>query len=190
MTFPKCNQALTVSAILLAVLAFAPVTSVLAQEQPPRIQRGWRVRVTALDPGMHRQAGRFIAWRADTLVLAADSTMKFPLASLARLEVSRGRDSRPVIVGVVIGAVTGAVIGAATASDPDCPFLDLRAECFEVVTRASGALFGAVLGGLALGLVGRAVGGDRWEEVPFERVRVSVVPQQSGRFALGLSVGF
>ncbi len=140
---------------------------------------------------MHRRTGRFIAWRADTLVLAADSTMKFPLASLTRLEVSRGRDSRPVIAGAVIGAVTGAVIGAAAASDPDCPgFLDVRAECIEVVTRARGALFGAVLGGLALGLVGRAVGGARWEEIPLDRLRVSVVPQQSGRLALGFSVAF
>ncbi len=31
---------------------------------------------------------------------------------------------------------------------------------------------------------------ERWKQVPLDRLRVSVVPQRDGRFALGFSVAF
>ena len=40
------------------------------------------------------------------------------------------------------------------------------------------------------GLIGAFVKTDRWEAVPLDQLRVSVVPQRGGRFALGLSISF
>jgi hypothetical protein len=48
-----------------------------------------------------------------------------------------------------------------------------------------------MFGGAAVGLVvGAFTKTDRWEEVPLDRLRVSIVPQRDGRFALGVSVSF
>ncbi len=49
--------------ILVAILAFVPLASATAQEPPP-VKVGDRVRVTALDLGIRKQAGRFAALRA------------------------------------------------------------------------------------------------------------------------------
>jgi len=54
------------------------------------------------------------------------------------------------------------------------------------------------LGAAAFGVTGALVGlgigallkSERWEEVPLDRLRVNIVPQRDGRFALGLSVAF
>ncbi len=43
---------------------------------------------------------------------------------------------------------------------------------------------------LPLGCAADPVFADRWQEVPLDRLRVSVAPQRDGRFGLGLSVRF
>jgi hypothetical protein len=57
---------------------------------------------------------------------------------------------------------------------------------------AAGA--GFVIGGLGGALIGALIGSasktDRWQEVPLDRVRVSLAPQRSETFGLGLSVRF
>jgi hypothetical protein len=45
---------------------------------------------------------------------------------------------------------------------------------------------GMIIGGIA----GAALPGDRWEEIPLGRVRVSIAPQLHGTFAFDLSVSF
>jgi hypothetical protein len=52
------------------------------------------------------------------------------------------------------------------------------------------ALIVGAIGAVAGGLVGYFIKTDRWEEVPLERLRVSLAPQLDGGFALGFSVGF
>ena len=79
--------------ILVAILAFVPLARITAQEPPP-VKVGDPVRVAAPDLSIGKQAGSFVALRADTLVVAvADSTMTFPAPSVTRLEVSRGQAS-------------------------------------------------------------------------------------------------
>jgi hypothetical protein len=57
---------------------------------------------------------------------------------------------------------------------------------------AAGA--GFVVGGLGGALIGALIGSasktDRWQEVPLDRLRVSLGPQRDGRFGLGASVRF
>ncbi len=160
------------------------------------VEPGQRVRVTAPDLGIRNQAGRFEGFRGDTLVVAvADSTMTLPVASVTRLELSRGRESlggKGAIVGAVVGGAIGLTIGARRVSaceeedptefltgDPGCLFFLVEPV---LLSTAGGALLG--------GIVGEIIKADRWEEVSLDRVRVSLVPQRDGRFAFGASLSF
>ena len=53
-----------------------------------------------------------------------------------------------------------------------------------------GALLGAGVGGALGGITGYFIKTDRWEEIPLDRLRVSLAPERDGGFALGFSVGF
>ena len=46
------------------------------------------------------------------------------------------------------------------------------------------------IGGLAGGIAGNFIKTERWEEIPLERLRVSLAPQGDGGFSLGFSVRF
>ena len=176
--------------LLIAALALTPLATVMAQLQPSPLEPGQRVRVTAPDLGIRKQVGRFEALRGDTLVVAAaDSTMTFPVASVTRLELSRGQKSmagRWAGIGFVSGAAFGAIIGFVSGDPPRtcdlCPTAEQKAACGAIVFGGIGAL------------IGRGAGAshktDRWEEVPLDKLRVSVGPQRDGRLGLGLSFAF
>ena len=108
---------------IIAVSFLVPLTSLSAQ-QPP-IEPGSRVRVTAPDCGVSRQATTVEALRGDTLVLAGDPTrnsnpINCPLTSVTRLDVSQGRKSHFAAsagIGVVIGAAGGGIGLAASSLD-------------------------------------------------------------------------
>ena len=88
-------------------------------------------------------------------------------------------------IGLLIGAATGAVIGFASGDDGP--------GWFSFTAEEKAALGAVGLGGLGavIGLIaGAASSGERWEEVPLDRVRVSFGPQRDGRFGLGASVRF
>ncbi len=172
--------------VALAVLALSPFTAGLAQEQALPLEPGTRVRVTAPALGLDKQAATFETVIGDTLVLSVDSTTFFPLASVARLDVYRGRKSHSGR-GAMIGALPGAVIGGVVAHElctDEWMAADKAAEC---------ALLGGVIGagvGMGVGaIVGSLIKTDRWVEVPLDRFRVSIVPQHDG-LALGVSVAF
>jgi len=124
----------------------------------------------------------FRALRADTLVL---DTTECPLASVTHLDVSQGLKSNAALgatIGVPAGAL-GAVVYCKTLDVSGCRLFD------DDLTPVVAILFG-VLGGLAGGIVGHFIKTDLWEEIPLERLRVSLTPQRDGRFALGFSVRF
>jgi hypothetical protein len=188
---------------LIAVLAVTPFISVTAQQQPP-FKPGNRVRITA--PGGFAPTGTvtFVAVSTDTLVVRlGTNTWSVPIAAVTRLEVSRGRKSfgtrRGAIIGGLVGAVSGAIIGAASYEEPapcvpktflDCVDFDVfqGGTSTAVSTAVAGAVLGAVAGAAIGGLLGSVIKTERWEGVALYRLRVSVVPQRDGRFALGFSV--
>jgi hypothetical protein len=51
-------------------------------------------------------------------------------------------------------------------------------------------LIGGVPGALIGGIVGSNAGGERWERVPLERIRVSVSPQRRGGVRLAAAFRF
>jgi len=169
------------SAPLLVLLAFAPSTDAIAQELT--LQPGQRVRVTVPSRDLHKHEDTFREIRGDILVL---ESMWSPLPEVTRLDVYRGRKSAAgtgALIGAAVGFTLGAIGGAAMCSDP---FFDCEPVAGAVLM---GTLTGALASGLGA-LVGLAIQSDRWDEVPLDRVRVSVVPLRDGRFAFAMSVSF
>jgi hypothetical protein len=177
---------------LFAVLVLAPSTDAIAQAQP--LLPGQRVRVTAPTLGINKQVATFQTLENDMLVMSADSTMRCPIAAVIRLDVHRGQKSRigkAALIGSLVGASVGAAAGAVLAGrcegstshlvGPDCGPGYIGAGA--VVVGGVGALVGVGIGALS----GPT---HKWEEIPLNRLRVSVVPQQGGRFALGVSLRF
>ena len=174
----------SIALVLICIFSGVP-TEIAAQEPLPS---GSRVRVTALDCGLRGGVTEFRALRADTLVL---DTTECPLASVTHLDVSRGQKSHArlgAVIGFLTGALSGAVIGFSLGDDPP-----LFGEPFPFSARnkaAIGFLLGGGGGAIIGALIGKAVHGEQWEEVPLERLSVSLAPQRDGRVALGFSVRF
>ena len=95
-----------------------------------------------------------------------------------------GAGGRPVIVGGLAGLGLGGLAGAGIGLLADEEGNDLRSED----AAALGAGFFGIIGFFAGTIAGYIT--DRWEEVPLDRLRVSVAPRRDGRFGLALSVRF
>ena len=179
------------SIIPLAVLAFAPLTRVTAQEPPP-VKVGDRVRVTAPGLGVPNRDGILRLLDADSLVMRPEyggpSRLVIPLASLTRFEVHRGGKSH-VGAGAGYGALAGAVIGVGSAailcSNATFGCAEFTGGVY-LVLGGGGAVAGLLIGSI----VGALITTERWEEIPLDRLRLQVAPQRDGRFGLGLSVRF
>ena len=127
--------------------------------------------------------------------------VRIPVAFVDKFEVFRGRGvngGRVTELALrlgVIGAALGALVEVISTSEFCLFALDLgklgKSECKSKIGSFS---WRGVGGGFAAGAFIGALYGltpiDRWEEVPLDRLRVSVVPQSDGRFGLGLSVPF
>ena len=172
--------------LLIAVLVLTPLTT--AAGQGAIAAPGARIRVSAQGLATTQVVGTVVALHADTLVLAPQSgrgLLALPLESVQRLDVSRGRKSLAGAgagIGGVIGAVSGAVWGAASCAEPSFVAPEQCAIMGGLLVGAGGALLGAVVGALSKT--------ERWQEVPLDQLRVSVVPQRDGGFALQASLRF
>jgi hypothetical protein len=152
-----------------------------------QLEPGARVRVTAPQLGIEKQATTFQTLRGDTLIVVADSATYCPLASVTRLEVHRGRQGH-VWLGAGIGSAVGAVAGVVTGVLV-CKNDWLCSDDYMGLAVLAGAGIGGVAGGLLGAGVGALIKTDRWEEVPLDRLRVSLVPRREG-VALGISLAF
>ena len=223
----RCFQEVAVRPItfLLAVLAVAPLSSVIAQEGTT-VQLGTRVRVTAVGYGLGTRVAELLAVEGDaldTLVLVPEpmfvepewrlawelprpirlvtDTVRVPVAFVEKLEVFRGRGisgrrvARRALFVAGIGAFVGALVEVISTSEFCFFALDLgnlgKTECNKklgsVSWRGVGTGFAA---GAFIGALYGLTPTDRWEEVPLDRLRVTLVPKLDGQFALGVSVTF
>jgi hypothetical protein len=172
---------------LLPVLYTSPF--VLSAQANPLVELGSRVRVTAPGLAMHKQVATLEAWRGDTLVISRPWTMDCPLASVTSLEVTRERKSNTIeglSIGLFGGAALGGILGAVAYDESN--------EKSLASNEGEAAFRGAILFGGVGGLVGLGIGAftksDRWEEVPLDRLRVSVAAQRKGRLGIGFSLKF
>ncbi len=189
--------------ILVAILALTPLTSATAQVP---VRPGERVRVTR--PPICRadticggrsprqSVGTFLAWKSDTLVVQSNGdTLALPLDSVTRLDVSWGRKTntgKGAGIGILLGVIAGAFIGGVSYEEcvPQGWFSCIGPDFGSEAYAAAGALLGGLGGLMAGAIIGTAIKTDRWQEVPLDRVRVSLGPQRDGRFGLGASMRF
>ena len=172
-----------------AVLLVVPFATAAAQEDGLPPQPGERVRLKACSPVCEKLKGTCAALSGDTLRLRTEDAAEpaaIPIASVMELEVQRGRKSNwatGAIVGFGLGAAAGAIAGAAVCADEACSGISAGHAAFVAgaVGGAGFAIIGTVLGALTKS--------DKWEEVPLDQLRVSVVPGHDG-VGLRVSVGF
>ena len=183
---------------LIAVWLLVPVASLSAQ-QPLHLERGARVRVThtcasqrGQDPvcsgHSRRDVGKYRSIRDDTLRYELKNPfrrIKIPLEGVRLIEVVQGQKSRWLSgmgSGTVIGAFCGIAIGLAVYDYEPNPWVPNMGPAYGV---AIGAPVGLIVGAI----IGSFIKDEEWEEVPLDRVRVSIAPQRDG-FAFGLTVNF
>ncbi len=156
---------------------------------------GDTVRVTAPSMDMDDSVGTVAALETDTLTVQVEDradALYVPLADVTKLEVRRGQRSRVgkgALIGSVIGAVIGGVLGGLTigfcqenesSSDPNClALIPIGVGLVGAVGAVVGAFTGAVAGP-----------GDRWETVPLDRIRVSLVSDRRGGLTVSASLFF
>jgi hypothetical protein len=172
-----------------AVALALPLGALGAQEAPV-LQSGARVRVRN-DDHFHyvRVVGTLESIDSSTIIVRRENgeSVNVPRQPGTRLDVSAGpgmcspgRRGNCVAIGFTGGAALGAVTGLIIGDQQRCAE---RRDCaaFLVVAALPGALLGV--------FVGAVVGGEHWKGAP-PPARLSLGPDGSGRFALGLSVPF
>jgi hypothetical protein len=185
-------------------LAVVPGVTRIAQGQTASLEPGTRLRVTVpceitarptagADRAECRSEGSLVLVRADTVTLdVAGSTTRYGLGAVSRVDVSRGHRSY-WLVGAGAGLVVGTGVTFAVLNSGGSTSLCNQSENQDAMS--SGACLGlTALGGLAgvgLGaLIGGLVRSERWEELPLERLRVSLRPPSGGSLGLTLAVAF
>jgi hypothetical protein len=172
---------------ILAVCALTPLTDTVAQERLTLVA-GQRLRLTAPPQGAYDQEMRYVGAQGDTMILTADTAVAFPFSDLVRLEILRGQRSYQwpgAIIGLVLGTAIGWRIGKAI--DESCEPGPTR-WCIDVAQRP-GAIVGAVIGLAAGAVLGNRIKTDKWEEVPLDRVQMSIAPTRNG-FGIGARIAF
>ncbi|MGD2217081.1 MAG: hypothetical protein PVJ64_10000 [Gemmatimonadales bacterium] len=178
------------SLVLMLLAAGAPARA--QTDVASQVSVGDRVRVRAEHWKSSWWVGTVAALGSDTLVVRREDstdTLAFPIATIGKLEVSRGRKSN-FLPGLAYGALGGALffgsIGLLSGDDPEDSFIRLTAADKALIGAAFGAGLGAVLGGF-FGAVSHR---DRWESVPLDRVAVDLSVRHDGGVTLSLAYGF
>lgn len=184
----------------LLLLLPCAVPALAGETTPP--EPGARVRLTVpcddVQPARSSGATCRIVGRLDHLgpegitLAGASTSPRHPLASVTRIEVSRGERSRwraGAGAGFVVGALgTYVALNRGGSTNPCDPSANQDAigqgSCIGLA--AAGGLAGAGLGAL----VGSLFRSERWEEVPKDRWRVSLGPQPGGQLQLAVALTF
>jgi len=179
---------------LLDLLAFAAVVvaAPLSAQQPQQLRPGQRVRVSvdSLPQRQLRLVGTVASLSPGYLVLmGADSgPLTIPVRIVRKLEVSSGTTGSKAAEGALLGFLGGASVGAliGVLGIPRCGFRRATCEFATPVGAAIGGLVGMFVGGV----IGAQVSRERWESVPLDRLRVTVLSRPGSRLGLGFSLGF
>jgi len=176
---------------LLVGFAAAAMAVSLSAQQPQQLRPGQRVRVSidSLPQLQVQFVGNVASLSAGHLVLMrADSgPLTIPVRIVRRLEVSRGMTGSKAGEGMALGFLGGAGVGAliGALNKPKCGGFMSMCELAAPVGGAIGGLVGLLVGGI----VGLQFPRERWEAVPLDQLRVTVVGP-GGRLGLGVSVAF
>lgn len=164
-------------AFILALLWISRID--LAAQEKEFIGIGERIRVTAPAFSIYRRVGTLVALNVDTLLLQAENSafsrpVVIPLASITRLQVSRGMKSRGK------SALKGSAIGFGVVFVPMLVVLAVEESQLDEDRTGDVLVYSLIggAGGLALGgLIGSQSPGERWERIPVDRIHARVTPK-------------
>jgi hypothetical protein len=179
-------NAARIASLVAALVLAAPIT--LLAQQESLLAPGDRIRVTAPSLGVEQLVCALSAFSPDSVVVEDRGTLlSLPLASVTKLEVYRGQQSRAgkgAVTGLLVGGGVGALFGLIAAG----------AEGAETGYVLGGALIFAGLGGGVGALVGAGVGQrrlvERWEPVLLYPSQGRLPPPAGPRLAIGVSLRF
>lgn len=138
--------------------------------------------ISELSPGM-------IVFESDG---QAGVLTRYPVTSLERLEVTRGKKSLSrtgAAIGLLAGAIAGTVIWAGSVDEAES-LSDIGPTGEDLAEWVAAGTLGG-LGGAALGaLVGSSVKIDRCEGIPLSELRVDPSPVSSDGLAVSASLRF
>jgi hypothetical protein len=168
----------------------------LAAQPSLRIERGQRLRVTIPAAGLIGEVATLRRVTRDTieversvrLFAASDTFVRtaVPITAVSRLEVSTGSRSQWKLgggVGAVVGGAGGALLGVAAWGKGSLISL-------PVLAGVGGAALGAMAGALVGAAIGSVIRTESWQQVPLDRLRVSLGPRADGRLAFGAALMF
>ncbi len=152
MSFAQSERLGKYSALLRFLFAVASVALALpaSAQQPPQLEAGARVRVTATTFAGFRVA-RFQALTDSTLVLADNGNpFVIPLSAVTQLEWNRSRSPNLLTgaVGLLLGGAAGAAAGCAANRDSYGVFCGGQSDTKVAVGAALGGIAGAAIGSL------------------------------------------
>ncbi len=157
-------------ASIASVLALAAVAD-LAAQQDTLVATGVWVRIWTAPRAGDPLTGSLKNVTSDSLVLELDDSgqsVALARADVAKLEVSQGRNDY-ALVGAGLGLLVGAAVGWEIGGDVG----DIGDGVFVLLGITTG---GAVLGAV----IGSKIGGENWEEVPIDEIRVGLLPAADG----------
>ena len=163
-------------------LPFLAGSSGLPAQDEGGLPPGGRVRVTAPRLSPKPLVGIVESSSAQAVLVRVgerDPAVSVPRADIMRLELSRGRARRK-------SALIGGAIGAVVCLGGVYALCKSEGECDPVVAAATSAGFGF---GVGAG-VGALVAPERWQDVPLDRVRVSLAPTRGGGVSIRASFAF
>ncbi|MFC1639855.1 hypothetical protein ACFL3B_03715 [Gemmatimonadota bacterium] len=169
---------------LFAIAQLAPVQTLSAQR--PQIRPGQRISIRSSVTRPDRIEGIYVGTSGDTLyarTLGRGRSVAIPLESVTRIE--RWARQSNVVSGALYGALVGGGVG----------FVAVASLSGTIVEPSAGQSVGIAVLFVAIGAVPGAIAGaliksgDRWEEIPLDRLRVSFVPQRD-RVSFGLRIAF
>jgi hypothetical protein len=168
-----------------------------ATQEQRRIEPGQRVRVTAPVADLDNARATVMLLRDDAIVLRHERfrvdthgrrsmdtlVTEVPISAVTRLAVHVGKKSGWK-TGMLVGGASMFFVGLAVNSS----YYSSGEEGYARYV-IGGAVFSGLIGAGIGSLIGSAIKTDRWQEVPLDRLRVSVVPTRNG-FGLGARIAF
>jgi len=171
-SYPVRSLPLWLLSLVLPLFAELAVGSgALAGQALQDLGVGDRIRVTSSEGAPLKGAFQQMGPQGLTLLRSKDTPFTIPVQSIQALEVAAGRKrGKAALIGGGIGLVAGVILGGLTSGDcvGDCD------DPYNVggggLAEANATAEGAMLGGLALGGIGAAVGAlffapERWVKV-------------------------
>lgn len=177
-----------VGLLLVLALASPPASPAAAEAVPLQLGRTVRVELAEAPDRPSRLEGRLMALSGESLTLRSDDKVfEVPWTDVRRIQRRHKERRASILQGAALGLVAGAIVGGPVAA-----ISNQASSCSYVCFSDSEA---GVLGGIAYGVVGLAVGGvvgavrpAQWDEAmrrPKAEASVGLMPVRRG---LGLQM--